>query len=103
MADRFPIQDTLDTLGGNQWFSILDQGKAYHQGFVSENSRPLTAFITPWGLYEWGRIPMGLQTAPSNFQRCMEGILGDLRDKIAISYLDDIIVFSKSLRNMLSI
>ena len=39
---------------------------------------------------------MGLQNAPSNFQRCMEGILGDLRDKIAIPYLDDIIVFSKT-------
>ena len=61
--DRHPIpriQEMLDNLGGNSWFSVLDQGKAYHQGFMSPNSQPLTAFITPWGLYEWVRIPFGL-------------------------------------------
>lgn len=63
VPDRHPlprIQDLIDTLGGYSWFSILDQGKAYHQGFVAEGSRHLTAFITPWGLYEWVRIPFGL-------------------------------------------
>lgn len=99
VADRHPIpriQETLDNLGGCAWYSVLDQGKAYHQGFVSEGSRPLTAFITPWGLFEWTRIPFGLKTAPSVFQRFMESCLGDLRDEIAIPYLDDIIVFSKT-------
>ena len=55
IPDRQPIpriQDVLDGLGGNSWFSTLDQGKAYHQGVMSEESRPLTAFVTPWGLYE---------------------------------------------------
>ena len=33
---------------------------------------------------------------PASFQRFMEGCLGDLRDKVCIPYLDDIIVFSKS-------
>ena len=35
VPDRHPIpkvQETLDSLGGNSWFSVLDQGKAYHQG-----------------------------------------------------------------------
>ena len=50
------IQETLDNLGGNSWFSVLDQGKAYHRGFVKPESQPLT----PWGLYEWIRIPFGL-------------------------------------------
>ena len=43
------VQDTLDNLGGKSWFSTLDQGKAYHQGFVQSDSQPMTAFITPWG------------------------------------------------------
>ena len=42
------VQDILNCLGGNCWFSILDMSKAYHQGFIHENSQPLTAFPTPW-------------------------------------------------------
>ncbi len=52
VPDRHPlprIQDLIDTLGGYSWFSILDQGKAYHQGFIAEGSRHMTAFITPLG------------------------------------------------------
>ena len=99
MKDRRPIpriQDALNCLKGNAWFTLLDQGKAYHQGFVKEECRPYTAFITPWGLYEWLRIPFGLSGAPGCFQTFMESTLSDLRDKICIPYLDDVTVFSKS-------
>ncbi len=99
VPDRQPIpkmQDVLDGLGGNAWFSTLDQGKAYHQGFMTPESRHLTAFVTPWGLYQWNRIPFGLKNAPAAYQRFMESVLDGLTHNICEVYLDDVIIYSKT-------
>ena len=42
------VQDIMDNLGGNTLYTLLYQGKAYHQGFMAKDSRHLTAFVTPW-------------------------------------------------------
>ena len=61
IPDRHPlprIQDILD-LCGNKYFSLLDQSKAYHQLKLDPERRKYTAFITPWGLYEWYAFLLG--------------------------------------------
>ena len=90
------IQDILDSLGGSQWFSTLDMSKAYHQGYIDENSRHLTAFVTPWTIYEWLRIPFGLRNAPPLFQRFMNRVLGEYKGKLCEPYLDDVLCHSKT-------
>ena len=92
----------LDNLGGNQYFTLLDQSKVYHQLHLHTDSRILKAFITPWGFYDWVRIPFGLMNAPPTFQRFMEHCLRDYRDNFAIPYLDDLLILSKTFEEHLN-
>lgn len=103
-SDRHPlprIQDAIDSLLGKKWFSVLDQKNAYYQTYLEESSRPLTAFVTPWGLYEWIRVPFGLCNAPAHFQRFMEDTLRDFRDDFAFPYIDDVLVYSDTFADHL--
>jgi hypothetical protein len=74
---------------------------SYHQGFLKEEVRHLTAFVTPWGLWEWVRIPFGPSGAPSEYQRFMESVLKDVRDKDCVPYMDDALVYSSEFEEHL--
>ena len=102
IPDKMPIPriaEILDGLGGQEWFSTLDMAKAYHQGYVREECRKFTAFSTPWGLYEWIRIPMGISNAPPVFQRYVNMVLRGLLDRICMAYLDDILIYGRTFED----
>ena len=70
---------------------------------MEENSIPYTAFtVGPLGFYECVRMPFGLTNAPATFQRLMESCLGDYHLKYCITYLENIIIFSKTQEEHIS-
>ena len=102
--DAFPlprIEESLDALSGARWFSTLDLASGYNQVPVSERDRPKTAFCTPFGLFEFNRMPFGLCNAPSTFQRLMQRMFGDQQSQSVLLYLDDIVVYSSSVEQHL--
>lgn len=97
--DAYPlprIEESLDALTGAKLFSTLDLTSGYNQIPMAEKDKQKTAFCTPFGLFEFNRMPFGLCNAPSTFQRLMERIFGDERFHSLLLYLDDIVVFSPS-------
>ncbi len=102
--DAYPlprIEESLDALTGARWFSTLDLASGYNQVPVAEADRSKTAFCTPFGLFEFLRMPFGLCNGPSTFQRLMERIFGDQSFQSLLLYLDDVIIFSTTVEQHL--
>ncbi len=100
VKDRYPlprIDDTIDALHGAKFFSTLDLFSGYWQIEIEEEDKHKTAFICEFGQYEFNRMPFGLTNAPGTFQRLMNKILKPVLYQSTLVYLDDIIVFSKSI------
>ena len=65
-ADSYPclnISDILSSLGKSTFFSTLEASSAYNVIPVSPESRPITAFATMFGLFQFARMPFGLKNA----------------------------------------
>ncbi|XP_057684821.1 uncharacterized protein LOC130911119 [Corythoichthys intestinalis] len=91
------IEDALNALTGSQWFSVLDLRSGYYQIPMSEEDKEKTAFICPLGFFQFERMPQGITGAPATFQRLMEKAVGDMNLLQVLVYLDDLIVFGRTL------
>ena len=71
------IKDQLQAMAGAKWFTTLDLTKGYHQMKLAEESKEITTFSMPRGLFKWKVLPMGMKTLGAVFQRLVDSIAGN--------------------------
>ena len=87
------IDEMYVKLKGAKVFSTIDLRSRYHHIALGKSSRVKTRFVMPFGKYEFLMVSFGLAQAPAYFQLLMNKVLKGL--KLAMTYLDDIIIFSQ--------
>ena len=96
LFDAYPmprIEEVFESIGNSIFISTLDLAKGYWQIPMAPESRDKTAFITPFGLFEFTVMPFGLHSAPATFQRTMNFVLKECQS-FSRAYIDDVAVFS---------
>jgi hypothetical protein len=104
VPDAYPlpnIQEILDWVGGNQWYSVMDLDSGFWQIEMDEASKQKTAFASSMGLHQFKSMAQGLSGAPGTFSRLMTNVLGDMTYHSCALFMDDIVVPGKSFRESL--
>ncbi|SCV73813.1 BQ2448_6243 [Microbotryum intermedium] len=100
VPDRTPLplpDKILSVSARARFWSKIDMTNSFFQTKMAEEDIPKTAMATPWGLFEWVVMPMGLSNAPAMHQRCVNEALSNLIGKSCFVYLDDITKFSNTI------
>uniref|UniRef100_A0A8C5LM99 ribonuclease H n=1 Tax=Leptobrachium leishanense TaxID=445787 RepID=A0A8C5LM99_9ANUR len=98
VTDAYPmpwVDELLDRIAQGHFLTTIDLCKGYWQIPLAEEGVPKSAFITPFGLYQFWVMPFGMKNAPATFQRIVDHLLEGMQD-FTSAYLDDIAIFSNT-------
>ena len=101
IKNKYPIPliaDLFDQLGRARYFTKLDLRSGYYQVRIAEGDEPKTTCVTRYGSYEFLVMPFGLTNAPATFCTLMNKIFHPYLDKFVVVYLDDIVIYSNTLK-----
>jgi len=90
------MEEMIDELGQNIFFSILDARSAYWSIELNPDDRPKTAFSDGTNLWQFRRMPYGLKTAGATYQRMINFVLSPVLGRHTMAYLDDVVIYSKN-------
>lgn len=100
IKNRYPLPlltSAFELLQGATVFTKLDLRNAYHLIRIREGDEWKTPFNTPTGHYKYLVMPFGLTNAPGVFQALVNDVLHDMLNQFVFVYLDDILIFSRTL------
>lgn len=100
VKNRYPLplmSSAFELLQDAKVFTKLDLRNAYHLVRIRDGDEWKTAFNTTSGHYEYLVMPFGLTNAPAVFQSLVNDVLRDMLNQYVFVFLDDILIFSKSL------
>ena len=98
--DTYPIgniEDNLARLSESKIFSGVDGSGAFHVVPLEESSKEKTAFATPFGSFQFKKLPFGLANGPATYARLIKMVLQGIPTSVALPYLDDTIIHSPDL------
>ena len=87
------VTELLQRVVQAAYLSKLDLCKGFYQVELTDEAREKSALVTPWGKFQFLRMPFGMKNAPASFQRLMDLVLDGTGD-VASAYIDDVIIYS---------
>ncbi len=90
------VESVLAQMAGATVFSKLDANCGFHQIRLTDESKPLTTFITPFGRYCYHRLPFGINSGPEHFQMQINQVLENQSGVACI--MNDMVVYGKDVK-----